>query len=145
MSYVETNYSSTAETKLNVDNRVNKNLKVKKTWAVCLESQTDGLFYGLFVWGRGWAQPSQQFQDAFMLLKRAKRLLTSAFPDAGKALFPNTLQTKTDRESVVTQLRTSCLLSLYFCNNKHLLSDASKLQSSYNKLNKLFIPERVNV
>lgn len=27
-----------------------------------------------------------------MLLKRAKRLLTSAFPDTGKALFPNTQQ-----------------------------------------------------
>lgn len=35
---------------------------------------------------------AQQFQDAFMLLKRAKRLLTSAFPDTGKALFPNRVQ-----------------------------------------------------
>lgn len=33
---------------------------------------------------------AQQFQDAFMLLKRSKRLLTSAFPDTGKGPIPKT-------------------------------------------------------
>ena len=32
--------------------------------------------------------PAQRFQDAFMLLKRAKRQLTSAFPDTAKATAP---------------------------------------------------------
>lgn len=82
---------------------------------------------------------AHQFQDSFMLLKRAKCLLTSAFPDTRRALFPNRLQIQHNNygkqffESKSINIQTSCLFSRCLSNNTHLLSDAAKHESGYGQ------------
>lgn len=72
-----------------------------------------------------------------MLLERAKRLLTSAWPDSKTACRSNTkFMTKHEHESINIQHPKNCLLSQCLCNNKHLLSDAAKHQGSCGKAKK---------
>lgn len=93
----------------------------------------------------------QQLQGAFMQLKRVKRLLTSAFPDRGKALFSNTVQIRhkdygTESKSINVESQRSCVSSQCLCNNKHLFSGCCRTSMvSMDKLNKPIIPLKQNV
>lgn len=91
-----------------------------------------------------------QIQDGFMLLKRAKRLLTSTVPLTEEALFPNRveIQHKTDGNKwkrVNQHSVTNSPLLQYLCNNKHCYHRLQNIKTAMDMLNKPVIPLKLNV
>lgn len=88
----------------------------------------------------------QQFQDAFMLLKRAKRLLTSAFPLTSLQIvcrLDTKMMTINESESINIQSRTVyCSVSVTTNICYQMLQN---IRAAMDKLNKHVIPLKQNV